>query len=133
VATLDLPLDAPIAYITQTTLSVDDTRGVIAALHDRFTDCVGPDVADICYATQNRQTAVRALARVVDAVIVVGAANSSNSTRLMEIARDCGVPAWLVSDADQFDPAWLDAPTAPSCALASPPGPARPKCWCRSF
>lgn len=107
VVALPLPLDAPVAYITQTTLSVDDTRGVIAALHARFADCVGPDVADICYATQNRQTAVRALAQAVEAVIVVGAANSSNSTRLMEIARGCGVPAWLIPDADALDPAWL--------------------------
>jgi 4-hydroxy-3-methylbut-2-enyl diphosphate reductase len=65
-------------------------------------------VADICYATQNRQTAVRDLAKRVDAIIVVGAANSSNSTRLAEIARSCGVPAWLVSDAEAFDPAWLN-------------------------
>lgn len=127
VAALDLPADASVAYITQTTLSVDDTRGVIAALHDRFTDCVGPDVADICYATQNRQTAVRALAKVVDAVIVVGAANSSNSTRLMEIARDCGVPAWLVGDADQFDPAWLDGPHGPVMRLGITAGASAPE------
>ena len=108
VAALPLPRDAAVAYITQTTLSVDDTRGIIAALQARFSDCVGPDVADICYATQNRQSAVRDLARVVDAILVVGAANSSNSTRLMEIARGCGIPAWLISDADGFDPAMLD-------------------------
>ncbi|WP_281198729.1 4-hydroxy-3-methylbut-2-enyl diphosphate reductase [Novosphingobium rosa] len=108
VAALPLVDDAPVAYLTQTTLSVDETRAVIAALQTRFADCVGPDVADICYATQNRQTAVRALAERVDAIVVVGAANSSNSTRLAEIARSCGVPAWLVSDADAFDPAWLN-------------------------
>jgi 4-hydroxy-3-methylbut-2-enyl diphosphate reductase len=127
VATLDLPDDGPVAYITQTTLSVDDTRGVIAALHARFADCVGPDVADICYATQNRQTAVRALAQVVDAVVVVGAANSSNSTRLMEIARSCGVPAWLVGDAAQFDPAWLDTPDGPITRLGVTAGASAPE------
>lgn len=124
---LDLPVDAPVAYITQTTLSVDDTRGVIAALNARFADCVGPDVADICYATQNRQSAVRALARVVDAIIVVGAANSSNSTRLMEIACSCGIPAWLVGDADQFDPAWLDGPHGPIMRLGITAGASAPE------
>src|SRR5436305_1344197 len=78
VVALPLATDTPIAYVTQTTLSVDDTRGVIAALHQHFDDVVGPDVADICYATQNRQTAVRDLARQSDLLIVVGARNSSN-------------------------------------------------------
>lgn len=126
VAGLPLPDDAPVAYITQTTLSVDDTRMVIAALHGRFSDCVGPDVADICYATQNRQSAVRDLARLVDAIIVVGAANSSNSTRLMEIARGCGVPAWLVSDADGFDPAMLEGDNGPVMHLGITAGASAP-------
>ena len=127
VAQLGLPEDAPIAYITQTTLSVDDTRAVIAALHARFADCVGPDVADICYATQNRQTAVRHLAEAVDAILVVGAANSSNSTRLMEIARECGVPAWLIGDADGFDPAMLEGEHGPIARLGITAGASAPE------
>lgn len=107
VAALDLPDDAPLAYITQTTLSVDDTRGIIAALGARFSDIVGPDVSDICYATQNRQTAVRDLCRVVDMLLVVGAEYSSNSSRLREIGVDAGLPSYLVADGDAVDPAWL--------------------------
>ena len=108
VATLDLPTNTPIAYVTQTTLSVDDTRGLITALQERFSDVIGPDVADICYATQNRQTAVRDLCRVVDMLIVVGAANSSNSNRLREIGVEVGVPSYLVADGEGIDPAWLE-------------------------
>ena len=111
VATLALPLDAPIAYITQTTLSVDDTRGIIAAIEARFSDVVGPDIADICYATQNRQTAVRDLAKVSDLLIVVGSQTSSNSSRLREIGVEMGVPSYLVDDGGQVDPAWLDGVT----------------------
>ena len=107
VAALPLSTDEPIAYITQTTLSVDDTRGVIAALNARFSDVVGPDISDICYATQNRQTAVRDLCRVSDVLIVVGAANSSNSCRLREIGDEMGVPSYLVDDGNGVDPAWL--------------------------
>ena len=90
VEALDIPVDAPVAYVTQTTLSVDDTKGVIAALKRRFRDLVGPDTSDICYATQNRQTAVRELCRKVDVMLVVGAINSSNSNRLREIGRRDG-------------------------------------------
>lgn len=108
VAALPLGTDSSIAYVTQTTLSVDDTRGVIAALHDRFDDVAGPDVSDICYATQNRQNAVRALVEECDALIVVGAANSSNSNRLRDVALSLGKPAWLVGDAGDLDPQWLD-------------------------
>lgn len=108
VAALDLDPATPIAYVTQTTLSVDDTRGVIAAIHARFPDVAGPDVADICYATQNRQAAVRELARLSDLLIVVGARNSSNSTRLKEIGTEMGVPSYLVDDGTGVDPAWLD-------------------------
>ncbi len=97
----------PIAYITQTTLSVDDTRGVIAALHRRFSDVVGPDVRDICYATQNRQTAVRELCQVADVIIVVGARNSSNSNRLREIGDEVGIPSYLVADSSEIDPEWV--------------------------
>jgi 4-hydroxy-3-methylbut-2-enyl diphosphate reductase len=108
VAALPLADDAPVAYVTQTTLSVDDTRGIIAALKARFTDIQGPDVSEICYATQNRQTAARDLARVSDLLIVVGSATSSNSNRLREIGVETGVPSYLVDDGDGVDPAWLD-------------------------
>jgi 4-hydroxy-3-methylbut-2-enyl diphosphate reductase len=106
-AALDLPSDTPVAYVTQTTLSVDDTRGVIAALQRRFTDIVGPDVRDICYATQNRQRAVRELCRQVDVLLVVGAPNSSNSNRLREIGAGTGTPTWLLADGSGLDPAWV--------------------------
>ncbi len=112
VAALPLPDDAPIAYVTQTTLSVDDTRTVIAALNARFSDVMGPDVSEICYATQNRQTAVRDLCRVADLLIVVGARNSSNSSRLREIGDEMGVPSYLVDDGDGVDPAWFDGVAA---------------------
>lgn len=108
VAALDLPVDAPLAYITQTTLSVDDTRGIIAALNARFTNIVGPNISDICYATQNRQTAVRGLCKVVDLLLVVGSPNSSNSSRLREIGIDEGLPSYLVADGNAIDPAWFD-------------------------
>jgi 4-hydroxy-3-methylbut-2-en-1-yl diphosphate reductase len=112
VVALPLPGSTPIAYVTQTTLSVDDTRGVIAALQDRFDDVVGPDVADICYATQNRQTAVRDLARASDVLIVVGARNSSNSSRLREIGEEMGVPSFLVDDGDGVEAHWLESAAA---------------------
>ena len=108
VAALPLASDTPIAYITQTTLSVDETRDVIAALGERFSDVVGPDVADICYATQNRQTAVRELARRSDLLIVVGSRNSSNSNRLREIGSEMGVPSYLVDDGEDIDPTWVE-------------------------
>jgi 4-hydroxy-3-methylbut-2-enyl diphosphate reductase len=98
---------AKVAYITQTTLSVDDTRDVIEALRRRFPRIVGPDVKDICYATQNRQSAVRELASIVDVVLVVGARNSSNSNRLCEVGSDSGTQSYLVEHPSQFDPAWL--------------------------
>ncbi|HKP66501.1 MAG TPA: 4-hydroxy-3-methylbut-2-enyl diphosphate reductase [Casimicrobiaceae bacterium] len=104
---LDLAPDTPVAYVTQTTLSVDDTRNVIAALERRFVDIVGPDVNDICYATQNRQSAVRELAKVADVILVVGATNSSNSNRLREIGVECGVPSYLIADGSELDPAWV--------------------------
>ena len=92
VAALDLPEDTPVAYITQTTLSVDDTRAIIQAIHARFRDVRGPDLSDICYATQNRQAAVRDLAKLADVLLVVGAKNSSNSNRLREIGEEVGHP-----------------------------------------
>jgi 4-hydroxy-3-methylbut-2-enyl diphosphate reductase len=119
---LDLPAATPVAYITQTTLSVDDTRAVIAALQRRFPDLVGPDVRDICYATQNRQRAVRALCRQVDVLLVVGAANSSNSNRLREIGSESGIPSHLLADGSELDPAWMaGAATVGITAGASAP------------
>ncbi len=100
---LSIARDVPIAYVTQTTLSVDDTRGIIAALHRRFSNVAGPDIRDICYATQNRQSAVRELSRVCDVIIVVGARNSSNSNRLREIGEEAGLPTYLVADASDID------------------------------
>jgi len=108
VEALDLPADARIAYVTQTTLSIDDTRSIIGALHRKFLDVVGPDTSDICYATQNRQTAVRELSKIADIVIVVGAKNSSNSNRLREIGFEHGVPSYLIADASELDLAWLE-------------------------
>jgi 4-hydroxy-3-methylbut-2-enyl diphosphate reductase len=99
----------PLAYVTQTTLSVDDARAIVHGLTLRFPKIVGPRKDDICYATQNRQDAVKALAGKVDRVIVVGSKNSSNSNRLREVAAIIGVPAYLVDGADQIDPAWLAA------------------------
>ena len=96
-----------VAYITQTTLSVDDTRDIIEALRERFPNIAGPDIKDICYATQNRQAAVRALATQVDLMLVVGAKNSSNSNRLCEVGNDSGTPSYLVEDPANIDPEWL--------------------------
>src|SRR5438477_10029513 len=104
---LDLAPDTPVAYVTQTTLSVDDTQGIIAALQRRFTDIVGPETRDICYATQNRQSAVRELSKLVDLILVVGATNSSNSNRLREIGNEEGVPSYLIADGSELDPKWL--------------------------
>ena len=96
-----------LAYVTQTTLSVDETHDVITALKPRFPKIVGPDVKDICYATQNRQQAVRKLAQHVDLLLVVGAHNSSNSNRLREIGAELGIPSYLIDDAGNLDPNWL--------------------------
>lgn len=106
----NLKVDNPqeLAYVTQTTLSVDDTRDIIAALKTRFPKIVGPDVKDICYATQNRQQSVRDVASQVDLLLVVGARNSSNSNRLREIGAQLGVPSYLIDDASMFDPQWLE-------------------------
>jgi 4-hydroxy-3-methylbut-2-enyl diphosphate reductase len=97
-----------VAYVTQTTLSVDDTRDVIESLHNKFPAIVGPDVKDICYATQNRQQTVRELAAGVDLLLVVGAKNSSNSSRLREIGAQIGVPSYLIDDACGLNPEWIN-------------------------
>jgi 4-hydroxy-3-methylbut-2-enyl diphosphate reductase len=108
VAKLEVADPKRLSYVTQTTLSVDDTRSVIDALKQRFPGIVGPDTRDICYATQNRQKAVRDLAALVDVILVVGAHNSSNSNRLAEIAGEMGVTGYLIEDARKLDPAWLE-------------------------
>ena len=108
VAGLDVQNPDMLAYVTQTTLSVDETRDVIEALKTRFPNIIGPDVKDICYATQNRQQAVRELAEHVDLLLVVGAPNSSNSNRLREIGSELGIPSYLIDDAGNLDPSWLD-------------------------
>ena len=100
-----------LSYITQTTLSVDDTRGIIAALKRRFPAIVGPDVKDICYATQNRQEAVHHLAELVDLILVVGSKNSSNSNRLREIGLELGRPAYLIDDARALQVEWFTGVT----------------------
>ena len=111
VAALVVAPGATVAYVTQTTLSVDDTAAVIRALEARFPDIVGPHLDDICYATLNRQAATRAIAPLVDLFLVVGAYNSSNSNRLREVAAQAGVPAYLVPDASHVDPSWLGGTT----------------------
>jgi len=107
VANLQVQDEANLAYVTQTTLSVDDARQIIAALKSRFPAIVGPKKDDICYATQNRQDAVKALALESDVVIVVGSPNSSNSNRLREVAQNMGVPAYMVDAAADLDPRWV--------------------------
>jgi 4-hydroxy-3-methylbut-2-enyl diphosphate reductase len=108
VGRLDLPANAKVAYLTQTTLSIDDAEAIIAALKRRFPQIVGPSRDDICYATQNRQEAVKELAPRADAVVVLGSQNSSNSMRLAEIARSLGKPAYLVDNVRELAPGCLD-------------------------
>jgi len=119
---LDISPDTPVAYVTQTTLSVDDTKGIIAALQRRFSDIVGPETRDICYATQNRQSAVRDLSKLVDVILVVGAQNSSNSNRLREIGTEEGIPSYLIADGSALQPEWVkDAEVVGLTAGASAP------------
>src|SRR4029077_20146362 len=108
VAALDLPPDAPVVYLTQTTLSVDDAETIIAALKRRFPHIAGPSRDDICYATQNRQEAVKELVPEADAVIVLGSRNSTNSMRLGEIAQSYGKPAYLIDRAGEINDAWFE-------------------------
>lgn len=107
VATLKVSQPENFAYTTQTTLSVDDTRAIIAALRERFPAIQGPRLDDICYATQNRQDAVRALASQCDLVLVVGSVNSSNSNRLRDMAEQAGIASYLIDSAADIDPNWL--------------------------
>jgi len=97
----------PLAYVTQTTLSVDDTRGIIETLRRRFPQIEGPDMKDICYATQNRQNAVKSLAEEVDLILVIGAENSSNSNRLRDLGEEMGVVSYLINDASECQKSWV--------------------------
>jgi 4-hydroxy-3-methylbut-2-enyl diphosphate reductase len=106
--TVEIPDPASLSYLTQTTLSVDETNQIIGVLRERFPAIQGPPREDICYATQNRQDAVKEVARRADVVLVIGSVNSSNSNRLAEVARELGTPAYLVDDETEVDPAWLD-------------------------
>lgn len=109
VANLVVNDPSKLAFVTQTTLSMDDTAKVIDALRDKFPEISGPRKDDICYATQNRQDAVRELAADSDLVLVVGSPNSSNSNRLRELSERMGTPAYLIDNADQIDAAWLES------------------------
>jgi 4-hydroxy-3-methylbut-2-enyl diphosphate reductase len=122
VAALDLPADAKVAYLTQTTLSVDDAEIIIAALRKRFPHVAGPKKDDICYATQNRQEAVKDLVPEADVVLVLGSRNSSNSLRLAELATSCGKPAYLIDGVQEIDSTWFaDEDTVLVTAGASAP------------
>ena len=105
---VDVPDPSKVAYVSQTTLSVDETNEVIAALRERFPNIVSPPRDDICYATQNRQDAVKAMASKADVVLVIGSDNSSNSNRLVEVSRADGTPAYLIDDESEIEPAWLE-------------------------
>jgi 4-hydroxy-3-methylbut-2-enyl diphosphate reductase len=118
-----LDITGPVAYLTQTTLAVDETAAVIEALHRKFPDLRGPGSDDICYATTNRQVAIRDVAARSDLVLVVGSKNSSNSVRMVELAARGGAPAYLVDDASEIDPAWLEGVTTVglSAGASAPP------------
>ena len=105
---LELPPGEPVAYVTQTTLSVDETGEIIATLRRRFPDIVGPKKEDICYATSNRQWAVKDMLAEIDLLLVIGSRNSSNSNRLVDVARAASVPAYLIDDESEIDERWLD-------------------------
>ena len=111
VGALEFASDEPLAFLTQTTLSVDDTADVVAELHRRFPGIAGPKIDDICYATSNRQAAVKAIAADCQLMLVIGAPNSSNSRRLVEVAERCGTRAVLIQRASEIDPAWLEGVT----------------------
>jgi 4-hydroxy-3-methylbut-2-en-1-yl diphosphate reductase len=105
---VEVPDPTRLSYLTQTTLSVDETSQIVDVLRSRFPDIQGPPREDICYATQNRQDAVKEVARQADVVLVIGSKNSSNSNRLAEVSQERGTPAYLVDDASEVDPAWLE-------------------------
>jgi 4-hydroxy-3-methylbut-2-enyl diphosphate reductase len=107
VGKLEFPAEAPLSFLTQTTLSVDDTAEIVAALRKRFPQIVGPKAEDICYATSNRQAAVKSIAEECQLVLVIGAPNSSNSLRLVEVAERCGATARLIQRGSEIDEAWF--------------------------
>src|SRR3712207_6795162 len=107
VENLEVPDPDRVAHISQTTLSVDETRTIIAALREKFPNITGPRTDDICYATTNRQAAVKAMAGECDLVLVIGSRNSSHSNRLVDVARDAGTEAYLIDNESQVQPAWL--------------------------
>jgi 4-hydroxy-3-methylbut-2-enyl diphosphate reductase len=122
VAQLDVPDPDKTVYLTQTTLSLDETREIVNALRARFPGIKSPPAQDICYATENRQLGVKAVAPITDMLLVVGSKNSSNSMRLVEVCRQAGVPAYLIDDYRQIDPGWLqDADSVAVTAGASAP------------
>jgi 4-hydroxy-3-methylbut-2-enyl diphosphate reductase len=106
--TVEVPDQVRLSYLTQTTLSVDETNEIVDVLRSRFPDIQGPPREDICYATQNRQDAVKEVSRRADVVLVIGSKNSSNSNRLAEVSRERGTPAYLVDDETEVDPGWLE-------------------------
>ena len=108
VAQVSVPDPSRVAYLTQTTLSLDEARGIIAALQQKYPNIVGPPAQDICYATENRQVAVKAVVSICDLLLVVGSANSSNSNRLVEVAHNAGLPAYLIEDETAIVPEWLE-------------------------
>jgi 4-hydroxy-3-methylbut-2-enyl diphosphate reductase len=119
---VEAPANGKLAYITQTTLSVDETREIITALRARFPEMRGPQREDICYATSNRQWAVKEMLTHVDVLLVIGSPNSSNSNRLVEVARAAGIPAYLIDDESDIDATWFDgAETAGVTSGASAP------------
>jgi 4-hydroxy-3-methylbut-2-enyl diphosphate reductase len=122
---LQLANPSKVAYLTQTTLSLDETRDIVARLHERFPSIVGPKSQDICYATENRQIAVKAVAPLCDLLLVVGSQNSSNSRRLVEVCEKAGVPAYLVDDERDVNPAWLIGVNT----VAVPPAPRHRRIW----
>jgi 4-hydroxy-3-methylbut-2-en-1-yl diphosphate reductase len=105
---VEVPDPSRLSYLTQTTLSVDETNQIVEALRSRFPEIEGPPREDICYATQNRQDAVKEVARRADVVLVIGSRNSSNSNRLAEVSLERGTPAYLVDDETEVDPTWLE-------------------------
>ena len=105
---VEIPDPSNLSYLTQTTLSVDETNEIVEILRERFPSIEGPPREDICYATQNRQDAIKEVARRSDVVLVIGSDNSSNSKRLAEVARDLGTPAYLIDDETEVDPSWID-------------------------
>ena len=122
VESLSVENHAHLSYVTQTTLSVDECRSIVAALNRRFPGIKGPHQEDICYATQNRQNAVKELAKLVDVILVIGSTNSSNSNRLRELGEHHGIPSHLIDSSDDIDPSWVkDAAAVGISAGASAP------------